>query len=130
MAVKALLDTHTLLWWLFDDPKLSNDARNYITNGDNHLVFSSASAWEISIKYKLGKLPKIGDVIDNLSEYLRHERIAILPISLEHALLAGNLPEHHKDPFDRMLAAQAKIENMILISTDLIFTSYGIKTIW
>src|SRR3990167_2859282 len=110
-----LLDTHTLLWWLFDDPGLSKHAKNVITSPDSRVFVSSASGWEISIKHHIGKMPHVGHLVKELPLYIRRERFEILPISFEHAMAAGALDGKHKDPFDRMLIAQARLEELILI---------------
>ncbi len=125
-----LLDTHTLLWWLFGDPKLSSKARTAIEKSDQRVWVSSASAWEIATKVRIGKLPEIGDVAVKLPVYLRRERFEVLPISLDHALAAGTLPGPHKDPFDRMLIAQARIEKLRVISIDPVFKQYGVPVLW
>lgn len=128
--MNCLLDTHTLLWWLFDDPKLSLQARKTIATIGNHISVSSASAWEIAIKHTLGKLPEIGDVLEKLPAYIRSENFEILPISIEHALAAGSLPGPHKDPFDRMLIAQARLEKLHIITIDSVFSDYHNAVIW
>ncbi len=128
--MNLLLDTHTLLWWLFDDPKLSSKARTAIEKSDRRVWVSSASAWEIATKVRIGKLPQIGDVADKLPAYLRRERFEALPISLDHALAAGALPGPHKDPFDRMLIAQARIEKLRVVSIDSVFNQYGVPLLW
>ena len=118
-AVRLLLDTHALLWWLFD-PKLSSAARLAIANPQNQILVSAASAWEITTKHRLG-LPEAGDVPVHLPRYLNRARFAVLNISLEHAIAAGALPGPHKDPFDRMLVAQARIEDLAVATTDQVF---------
>ena len=128
--MNLLLDTHTLLWWLFGDPKLSSKARAAIEKSDQRVWVSSASAWEIATKVRIGKLPEIGDVAVKLPAYLRRERFEVLPISLDHALAAGTLPGPHKDPFDRMLIAQARIEKLRVISIDPVFKQYGVPVLW
>jgi PIN domain nuclease of toxin-antitoxin system len=125
-----LLDTHTLLWWLFDDPNLSKHARNIIASPESKIYVSSVSGWEISIKYHLGKMPHAGHVSKDLPLHLRRERFEVLPITLEHAMLAGSLDGKRKDPFDRMLIAQARIENLELISNDSIFKKYKLPLVW
>ena len=130
MALKLLLDTHALLWWLLDDPQLSQTARAVIADATNHIYVSSASAWELSTKQRIGKLPEIGDLVDRLLSYIRKERFDLLPISFEHALYAGKLPGPHRDPFDRMLMAQSELEKLQVITCDSVFREYGIKVIW
>lgn len=128
--MRLLLDTHTLLWWLFDDPKLSATTRDVIAASDNQVIVSSVSAWEISTKHRLGKLPEAGDVSQRLPWYLGRARFGVLGISLEHALAAGSLPGPHKDPFDRMLIAQAQLESVPVATVDRVFRDYGVPVIW
>lgn len=125
-----LLDTHTLLWWLFDDPGLSKHAKNAITSPDSRIFVSSVSGWEISIKHHIGKMPHVGHLVKELPLYIRRERFEILPISFEHAMAAGALDSKHKDPFDRMLIAQTRLEELILISNDKVFKKYKIPLLW
>lgn len=129
-AVNILLDTHALLWWLLDDPRLSARAREAIKNPDHAIYASSASAWEIATKFRLGKLPEAQAVAENLPELLRRGRIAELPISTEHALAAGALRSDHRDPFDRMLIAQARLERMPVVTADAAFNGHKIHIIW
>jgi PIN domain nuclease of toxin-antitoxin system len=128
--VRVLLDTHALLWWLSDDPALTRSARKVIAETKNVIFVSAASAWEIAIKVRLGKLPTAGNLAADFSGYLAREGMEILSISGEHAIRAGLLPDTHKDPFDRMLVAQSQAENMPLISNEALFDSYGIRRIW
>ncbi len=129
-AVRILLDTHALLWWLFDDPKLSRAARRAIADPETEALVSSASAWEIATKHRLGKLPEAGDVATRLPAYLRAGRFGELPISLAHALQAGRLPGPHRDPFDRMLIAQATAEGLPVVTNDPVFSGYGAQVLW
>jgi PIN domain nuclease of toxin-antitoxin system len=129
-AVRLLLDTHALLWWLFEDPKLSSAARLAIANPQNQILVSAASAWEITTKHRLGRLPEAGDVPFHLPRYLNRARFGVLTISLEHAMAAGALPGPHQDPFDRMLVAQARIEDLAVATTDPVFKDYGVAVIW
>ena len=121
--MNVLLDAHILIWALENNPSLSKKARNAIITGGNMVFVSSASVWEISIKKSIGKLR----VPDNLLEELIAHRFNLLNISAEHAQLAGELPMIHKDPFDRMLVAQAKIEKLTLISNDPMIAQYKVK---
>jgi len=121
--MNVLLDTHILIWALENNPRLSENARDAITAGSNMVFVSTASAWEISIKQSIGKLK----VPDNLLEELLAHRFSLLDINAEHAQLAGELPLIHKDPFDRMLVAQAKIEKLTLISIDPHIAQYEVK---
>ena len=125
-----LLDTHVLLWWLFDDPKLSSQAREVIRAPENIIIVSSASGWEITTKSRLGKLPYAGDIIGNLPSLLQKARIKALSISMAHALAAGALPGPHRDPFDRMLIAQSQIEQLPIVTSDRAFKKYPVELIW
>lgn len=128
--MRLLLDTHVLLWWLFDDVSLSKRARNGIADPGNEILVSSVSGWEISTKHRLGKLPEAGEAVTHLPALLRQARMQVLPITLEHALAAGALPGPHRDPFDRMLIAQSRLEKVRLVSSDPIFKVYKIRTVW
>ena len=129
-TMRLLLDTHALLWWLFDDPQLSETAREAIRKPDTEVFVSSASAWEISTKYRLGELPEAEEAAHNLPALLQRARFEALPISVEHALTAGMPDGHQRDPFDRMLIAQAKLERMPVVTRDLEFKQYGVRVIW
>jgi PIN domain nuclease of toxin-antitoxin system len=128
--MRYLLDTHALLWWLFDDPKLSRRARAVIAEPENDILVSAASAWEISTKHRLGKLPEADDVAQQLPMYIHKARFSELAISVEHALAAGRLPGPHRDPFDRMLIAQAKQLDVSIITIDPVFRDYGVTVLW
>ena len=129
-SIKYLLDTHALLWWLWDDSQLSSLARKVIADPTHEILVSSASAWEISTKHRLGRLPEAGDVATRLPYYIRKAKFSVLPISLEHALAAGALPGPHKDPFDRMLIAKAQLEKLPVVTIDPVFREYGVIVIW
>lgn len=120
-----LLDTHILLWWLSDNPKLSLKTRELIKNPQNSIFVSSASAWEIAIKKALGKL----EVPDGLEEALYENNFLPLNITINHALIVGELPPFHLDPFDRMLISQAKVENFTILTHDRVFAKYPVKVI-
>ena len=128
--MRVLVDTHALLWWLTDDPALSPIARRVIAASSNSVFVSAASAWEISTKFRLGKLPGAEDLLADFSGYLARERFEPLPISFEHAIEAGLLPGPHKDPFDRVLAVQSRIQNLPIISNDAVFDSYAVRRLW
>ncbi len=124
--MNLLLDTHAFLWAIDDDPKLSQKAREAIVDGKNIVFVSAATAWEITIKKGIGKLKT--PQADYLEE-LRLHRFTALDITTEHALAVDGLPEHHKDPFDRMLAAQAQVENLTLVTRDPRLMIYPIRVI-
>ena len=121
MGISYLIDTHILLWWLFNDPKLNSECREIIRNPNNTIFVSSASAWEIATKYRLNKLPEAKPLVENYCQILTQARFIELVITANQALRAGNLPIKHRDPFDRMLIAQAEQENLTLITYDLAF---------
>ena len=128
--MNLLLDTHTFLWWITDAPQLSDKVRELIGDGRNRLYWSAASSWEMAIKYALGRLPLPEAPEEFLLDDLAKNRIDSLPITDLHALRAGQLPHHHRDPFDRMLIAQAQIESMALLSNDPQCSLYELKVIW
>ncbi|MGH7589260.1 MAG: type II toxin-antitoxin system VapC family toxin [Gemmatimonadota bacterium] len=127
---ELLLDTHALLWWIFDDPGLSSAARDAIRDPQNRVLVSSASGWEIAMKHRLGKLPEAGKALENLPASLRRARFETLPIALEHAITAGALPGPRRDPFDRMLIAQSRLEGLPIVTNDPVFKRYDARTIW
>lgn len=128
--LRVLLDTHALLWWLFDDLALSTAAREAISEPGNTVLVSAASAWEIATKHRLGKLPDAGEAAGNLPTLLMSARMEQLPITVVHALEAGSLPGPHRDPFDRMLIAQSRIEDIPVVTSDPVFGRYSVRTVW
>jgi PIN domain nuclease of toxin-antitoxin system len=122
---RLLLDTHAFLWWLFDDPALGADARQMIGEPRNQVLVSAASIWEISIKQAKGMLKAPED----LEVLVEDEGFTKLPISLFHGQQAGKLPEIHRDPFDRMLIAQAQAEGLELVTADGIIPQYGVRVV-
>jgi PIN domain nuclease of toxin-antitoxin system len=126
----VLLDTHAFIWWARDDAPLSRRARATIAEGANECLFSIASAWEIAIKVSLGKLPVSGRLEQVIPEQLAANGIAMLPIEIGHVARVANLPFHHRDPFDRLLAAQALEEGVAIISSDEVFERYGVTRVW
>jgi len=128
--MRALLDTHTFLWWITDDPKLSLRAREIIEEGKNVVFFSAASGWEMAIKAGLGKLIIPGDVRAFVMEQLAVNGISPLAVELIHALHVFTLPPIHRDPFDRLLIAQAQIENLPILTADPQISRYDVEVIW
>jgi PIN domain nuclease of toxin-antitoxin system len=124
-----LLDTHALLWWLADDDALSSAAGDAIDDPHNEIYVSAASAWEVTTKARLGKL-EIGPLAKGFDLEVRRHGFIPLPITLGHAERAGNLPGPHRDPFDRMLIAQAQAANLVLVSNEEIFDGYGVRRLW
>lgn len=128
--MRALLDTHTFLWWNLDDPQLSEKARAFIVDGHNEIYFSAASGWEIAIKYARGRLelPEPPDVY--VGQRLTLHRFIPLPIQMSHALQVYQLPEIHEDPFDRLLVAQSQMDDLPLLTVDGNITRYDVTIIW
>jgi PIN domain nuclease of toxin-antitoxin system len=125
-----LLDTHAFLWWLAGDLALSMPARAAIEDTGNSVFVSAASAWEIATKFRIGKLPGIAAIGPDLEDVLAAQGFVRLPISFSHGQAAGSLPGPHKDPFDRMLMAQAMLDGMVLVSNETRFDSYGVRRLW
>jgi PIN domain nuclease of toxin-antitoxin system len=122
--VKILLDSHAFLWWLAEDPKLSADARKAVADPSSIIHVSAATLWELSIKAALGKLDLDGA---NLVEEIGENDFVELPMTARHSLAAATLPRHHGDPFDRMLIAQAQLEDLTIVTRDPAFRAYGIS---
>jgi PIN domain nuclease of toxin-antitoxin system len=128
--VRVLLDTHTLIWWATGDPKLSPDARSLLSSFDTEVFVSAASAWEVSTKVRIGKLPGAEMFAAEFPARIGRLGFRELAISVVHGQRAGLLPGTHKDPFDRMLIAQAQAENMPVVSNERIFDEYHVWRIW
>lgn len=128
--MRVLLDTHALLWWFTDDARLSPAARDLIANQANAILVSAASAWEISTKHRLGKLNEAAGAVHRFDELVAADGFEHLPISHFHCLKAGGYTVEHRDPFDRMLAAQSELERVPLVSCDPAFALFGTRTIW
>jgi PIN domain nuclease of toxin-antitoxin system len=128
--MRAILDTHTFLWWNMDDPQLSHAAREFITDGGNELFLSAASAWEIALKCAKGrlKLPQAPDVY--VADRLASNRILPLPVEISHALRTYHLPDIHQDPFDRLLIAQSQLEDLPILTADAAIRRYEVSIIW
>ena len=127
--MRALLDTHTLLWWLSDDRALTRTARSVIADTGNALFVSAASAWEIATKVRLKKL-QASELVEDFYGHMERDGFQSLSISMEHGIRAGLLPGPLKDPFDRMFIAQSQAENLPIISNETAFEAYGIRRIW
>jgi PIN domain nuclease of toxin-antitoxin system len=128
--MKLLLDTHVLIWWSSSSEKLSANVYNLIADTSNILVFSVASIWEIQIKSQSGKLNLNSTLPDLIKNQQQVNNLQILPIELSHIYALKDLPIHHRDPFDRILIAQSIVENMPLLSIDMVFDSYPVQKIW
>lgn len=125
-----LLDTHALLWWLTDDTQLSVPARAAMANEANTIFVSAASAWEIATKARLGKLDSLPDATIRYNELIAADGFTPLPINPQHGMRAGSYPAPHRDPFDRLLAAQSEIEQLVLITRDPAFVHFNCRTLW
>lgn len=128
--MRALLDTHTFLWWITDDKRLSPRARKLIGDGRNRLFLSAASGWEIAIKARLGRLGFSTEPGAFIPKQLARNAIRVLPVHLSHALHVYDLPSHHSDPFDRLLIAQSQLEDLPLLTADPLIAQYNVDTIW
>ena len=131
--MKYLLDTHTLLWFVDGNARLSPTARTQIRDLNNVCFISSVSLWEIAIKFSSGKLNLPQPFDELVSAQLKRDEITVLPISTEHLLAVANLPfpsNGHRDPFDRMIACQAQAEDLTLVSADSVFDTYGVNRLW
>jgi PIN domain nuclease of toxin-antitoxin system len=129
-AVRLLLDTHAFLWWTLDHPQLSPLAREAIGEASNDCYFSAASAWELAIKCSLGKLTVEGGIERFVRQQLALHRFRLLPVALDHSLRVAALPWHHRDPFDRLLVAQAQAEGLTLLSADAALRPYDVAQLW
>ena len=129
--MRLLLDTHTFLWWVFADAKLSRRARAAIEDDTQNQVFvSAASAWEITTKHRIGKLPNAAVVAGDVAGTVAGEGFNELSVSVRHAQRAGGLAGHHQDPVDRMLIAQALLDDLTLVSNERAFDAYAVERLW
>jgi PIN domain nuclease of toxin-antitoxin system len=128
--VRALLDTHAFLWWIADDERLGPRARKAIADGSNDVFFSTASAWEIAVKAGLGRLRLTDDLERFIPAQVTTNGFQVMPVHLRHALAVHALPDHHRDPFDRILIAQAVRESLVLLSGDPQVRRYPVKVVW
>jgi PIN domain nuclease of toxin-antitoxin system len=124
--VRLLLDTRAALWWLADDERLGGAAVEHLSDGTNEVLLSAAVVWEVAIKRALGKL----EAPDEFAATLLGAGAVGLPVTLPHASAVADLPAHHRDPFDRMLIAQARIESAVLVSRDEPLRAYGVPMVW
>ena len=130
MSLALLFDTHSFVWWADEPAKLSATALAALEDETNRLFLSDASIWEMQIKIQLGKLKLILPLPDLIESQKRDNEVEILPIKTEHILAMDGLPFHHKDPFDRLLIAQSKLENLTIVTLDPEFPAYGVKRLW
>ena len=125
-----LLDSHALLWWWFDPDRLSTAVRELLSDPATPVLVSAASVWELSLKHHQGKLPELNGAIADLPGLLQADGFEALPISLAHGLRAGAYSQPHRDPFDRMLAAQAELDRLVLLTADPQLSTFPCRTLW
>lgn len=128
--MKLLLDTHAFLWFILNDPRLSRTAAALLADPANELFLSPATYWEMAIKVSLGKYALPRPFADFMDDQLARNSLTVLPITAAHAAVVAGLPFHHRDPFDRLLAAQALAEGIALVSADTVFDAYGVVRLW
>jgi PIN domain nuclease of toxin-antitoxin system len=128
--MRILIDTHTLLWFVWNHPNLSATALNHIVNPGNVLLLSTGTIWEMAIKVNIGKLTLASPFDVFVNQAIATSRLTVLPITVAHAAALTSLPLHHRDPFDRLLVAQALTENVHLLSADGVFDAYPIARLW
>jgi PIN domain nuclease of toxin-antitoxin system len=127
--VRLILDSHAFVWWVFGDPQLSRQAQAAI-DGAAEVLVGAIAGYEIVLKHALGKWPEVEAIARDVAAAVAAEGFAVMPITLTHAEAAGRLPFHHRDPFDRLLAAQALREDLTLVSADRVFDAYGVRRLW
>ena len=125
-----LLDSHAVLWWWFDPDRLSGAVRSLLSDAENQVLVSAASVWELSLKHHQGKLPELASAIADLPGLLQADGFEALPISLAHGIRAGGYSQPHRDPFDRMLAAQAELDRLVLLTADPQLSTFPCQTLW
>ncbi len=128
--MNLLFDTHALIWWFAGDARYPLHLRQPILDGRYSVTVSAATAWEIATKFRLGKLPQVAPLLANYDGYLASQAFEPMDVTTAHALLAGRLPQAHRDPFDRMLIAQALKENLTLVSNEAVFDDFGVARVW
>ncbi|MDQ6958873.1 MAG: type II toxin-antitoxin system VapC family toxin [Mariprofundaceae bacterium] len=128
--MRLLLDTHTFIWAATLDERLSSKAKTLLLDSDNELLLSTASIWEMAIKTSLGKLILKQPIEQTINEQIQINGLQILNIESAHALAMASLPWHHRDPFDRLLICQGKLENLIILGRDSVMDAYGVDRVW
>lgn len=127
--MRFLLDTHTVIWYLEDNPALSKQAKNVLQSPENELFVSNITLWELAIKISIGKL-SLSYPLEKCIEELQSQEIELLHFDVLHILKVQTMPFHHKDPFDRMLIAQALVDNLTFVSNEVLFDNYGVSRLW
>ncbi len=130
LRLRILLDTHALIWWLAGNTRLPERARHAIGDVSNEKLVSAASAWEITTKYRIGRLTEASELAQDIAGAIAEQGFEELPVTVDDGSRAGALPGHHRDPFDRMLIAQALARNLILVTGDALFDRYGVRRLW
>ena len=128
--MKLLLDTHAFLWWVEGTPTLGRRARAEVSNPDNEVLLSIASCWELAIKLSLGKLRLTQSLDRFIPEQLTRNGFALFGVEFRHVVRVADLPFHHRDPFDRVLVAQALQDELAIVSGDRVFRKYGVSVVW
>ena len=128
--MKLLLDTHALLWWAFGSKELSRRVDALLADRSNTVLVSAASAWEISTKFRLGRLPEAKVLVQDMPGWFERAGLIELPMTVAHAQRAGALPNLHRDPFNRMLAAQSLLEDVPIVSRDKTLADFGVQLVW
>ncbi len=130
MRLQLLFDTHALIWWLTDSSRLPEAVRRAIFDPSNEKLISAATAWEITTKHRLGKLPGSDPIAADFTAVIARQGFEELSITVEDAARAGAMPGLHRDPFDRILIAQALARNLVLLSSESLFDRYGVRRLW
>jgi PIN domain nuclease of toxin-antitoxin system len=128
--MRAIIDTHVFLWWISDHSQFSRAAKEFLRSSANEPLVSAASLWEMIVKHKKGLLHFPEPVDKFLAQQIAKNRFALLPIEGRHVLALANLPDHHRDPFDRLLVAQSQVENLPIVTADDNLKPYGVEILW
>jgi PIN domain nuclease of toxin-antitoxin system len=128
--LRLLLDTHAFIWWLAGDERMSLVARTAVDGATQAVLVSAATAWEIATKHRLGKLPSVASIADDLAGAIRRHGFDELAVTVQHGERAGRLPGPNSDPFDRMLVAQAQAEDLAIVSNEALFDRFGVRRVW
>lgn len=128
--MRVLVDTHAFVWWVIDSPRLSFRARELFVSEDNEICVSAVVAWELATKVRLGKWAEVLPIATDIVRVIADNDFAPLPVTIEHARIAGFFAGRHRDPFDRMLAAQSQVEGIPLVSADPVFRAFGTSLVW
>lgn len=128
--MRLLLDTHTLIWWVSNSRRIPRSTLREIADEENDIFVSAATAWELATKHRIGKLDDAGRLVAGLPDFIKEQDFEELSVTVDDGVRAGMLPVHHRDPFDRMLIAQALGRNLMLVSGEALFDRYGVRRLW